>query len=122
MLERIERVLDVNSIEYESGGNTIYIKLGTVTSKVKIRYDIATNTYHVNCNEFVLYTTSFVWFALTFFSMTNHSDNAWWSGYSIGIMFAAGIGALFQIIVTYIQLLDLRAQLREVGVYLKSGW
>ncbi|MDC5806566.1 hypothetical protein OPW36_05545 [Vibrio europaeus] len=122
MLERIERVLDVNSIEYESGGNTIYIKLGTVTSKVKIRYDIATNTYRVNCNEFVLYTTSFVWFALTFFSMTNYSDNDWWSGYFIGITFAAGMGSLFQIIVTYIQLLDLRAQLREVGVYLKSGW
>ncbi|ADV86341.1 hypothetical protein VVMO6_01319 [Vibrio vulnificus MO6-24/O] len=36
-------------------------------------------------------------------------------------MFAAAVFNLFQIVLAHIQMLDLKSQFREVGVYLKPG-
>lgn len=120
MLERIEKILDLNDIAYESGETRMYIKLGRFCSKVKISYDYATNNYRVNCSELSLFLSSIVFFCMAFNTL-HQPDSDLWSGYFAGLMFAIAIGNLFFIISTHIQLLDLRAQLRQEGVYLKLG-
>ncbi len=120
MLERIEKVLDLNGIVYESGETRMYIKLGGLCSQVKVHYDYATNTYKVSCGELRLFISSIVFFCLAFNSLYQR-DAQWWMGYSAGLMFAIAIGNLFAAISTNIQLLDLRAQLRQEGVFLKHG-
>ncbi|EOV4650947.1 hypothetical protein ACONRW_004528 [Vibrio parahaemolyticus] len=120
MLERIEKVLDLNGIVYESGKSRMYIKLGGLCSQIKVHYDYATNTYKVSCGELRLFISSIVFFCLAFNSLYQ-PDAQWWMGYSAGLMFAVAIGNLFAAISTNIQLLDLRAQLRQEGVFLKHG-
>ncbi|MGR5069414.1 MULTISPECIES: hypothetical protein [Vibrio] len=120
MLERIEKVLDLNDIAYESGETRMYIKLGGLCSQIKIHYDYATNTYKVSCGELRLFISSIVFFCLAFNNL-HQPDMQLWVGYGSGLMFATAIGNLFSIISTNIQLLDLRAQLRQEGVFLKYG-
>ncbi|MBY7860060.1 hypothetical protein KW419_17660 [Vibrio fluvialis] len=120
MLERIERVLDLNDIAYESGETRMYIKLGGLCSQVKVHYDYATNTYKVNCGELRSFISSIVFFCMAFNSLYQ-PDTQWWMGYGAGLMFAIAIGNLFSVISSNIQLLDLRAQLRQEGIFLKHG-
>ncbi len=120
MIKRIEKVLDLNDIVYESGETKMYIKLGGLFSKVKISYDYATNNYKVNCSEMSLFLSSMTFFCLAFNTLHQPSSGLW-SGYIAGLMFAVAIGNLFTIISTYIQMLDLRSQLRQEGIYLKLG-
>lgn len=42
-----------------------------------------------------------------------------WAGYAAGLMLGLAFGNLLSVISANIQLLDLRAQLREEGVFLK---
>lgn len=120
MLERIEKILDLNNIVYESDETKMYIKLGGLCSKIKIRYDYATNNYKVNCSEIGLFLSSIILFCLAFNTLYQPTLELW-SGYLAGLIFALAIGNLFFIVLTHIQLLDLRAQLREEGIYLKIG-
>ncbi|EIA1497044.1 MULTISPECIES: hypothetical protein [Vibrio] len=120
MLERIEKVLNLNDIAYESGETRMYIKFGGLCSQVKIHYDYATNTYKVSCGELRQLISSIVFFCMAF-NMLNLPDPQFWTGYGAGLMFAIAIGNLFSVISANIQLLDLRAQLREEGIFLKHG-
>ncbi|ASI90812.1 hypothetical protein [Vibrio mediterranei] len=118
MLERIEKVLELNDISYESGKTRMYIKLGGLSSQVKISYDYATNTYKVNCGELRHYLISLFFFcqAVNMFYQPNLEV---WAGYAAGLMLGIAFGNLLSVISANIQLLDLRAQLREEGVFLK---
>ncbi len=120
MLERIEKILDLNDIAYESGESTMYVKLGGLSSKVKIRYDYADNTYKLSCGELRMFISSIIFFCLAFNTLIQ-ANLGLWNGYAAGLMFAVAIGNLFSVIITNIQMLDLRAQLRQEGVYLKPG-
>ncbi|EMC0407039.1 hypothetical protein VBP81_001025 [Vibrio fluvialis] len=120
MLERIEKILDLNDIAYESGESTMYVKLGGLSSKVKIRYDYADNTYKLSCGELRMFISSIIFFCLAFNTLIQ-ANLGLWNGYAAGLMFAVAIGNLFSVIVTNIQMLDLRAQLRQEGVYMKPG-
>ncbi|ROV60331.1 hypothetical protein EGH82_09860 [Vibrio ponticus] len=120
MLDRIKKVLDLNNIAYESGESRMYIKLGGLSSKVKVTYDYATNTYKFSCGELLLSIQSMGLFCLAFNGL-NELDSAMWPGYASGLMFALAIGNLFTLISTKIQMLDIRAQLRQEGIYLKYG-
>ncbi|EHZ7344922.1 TPA: hypothetical protein ACGUW9_004461 [Vibrio vulnificus] len=120
MLERIEKILVLNDIAYESGESTMYVKLGGLSSKVKIRYDYADNTYKLSCGELRMFISSIIFFCLAFNTLIQ-GNLGLWNGYAAGLMFAVAIGNLFSVIVTNIQMLDLRAQLRQEGVHLKPG-
>ena len=121
MLERVEEVIFRNDLDYENGGNVLSLKLGRTGGKVKIKYDYATNSYFYNCNEYMLGFSSLMFFVLSFNTMYQPVQQVW-SGYMAGLMFAAAIFNLFQIVLAHIQMLDLKAQLRDVGVYLKAGF
>tara|TARA_Y100001956_G_scaffold66375_2_gene67887 strand:- start:432 stop:797 length:366 start_codon:yes stop_codon:yes gene_type:complete len=120
MLERIEKVLDLNDIAYESSKSTMYVKLGGLSSRVKIKYDYATNAYKFSCGELRMFVSSIIFFCMAFNTLYQ-ANLGIWNGYAAGLMFAVAIGNLFSVISTNIQMLDLRAQLREKGVYLKLG-
>ncbi|WP_025523815.1 hypothetical protein [Vibrio parahaemolyticus] len=120
MLERIEKVLDLNGIAYKSSESAIYIKLGGLSSRAQIKYDYANNTYKFSCGELRMFISSVIFFCLAF-NMLSQGAFGLWNGYAAGLMFAVAIGNLFSVILTNVQMLDLRAQLRQEGVYLKSG-
>ncbi|MCS0174272.1 hypothetical protein [Vibrio alginolyticus] len=120
MLERIEKVLDLNDIAYESSESTMYIKLGGLSSRAQIKYDYANNTYKFSCGKIRMFVSSVIFFCLAF-NMLSQGALGLWNGYAAGLMFAVAIGNLFSVISTNVQMLDLRAQLRQEGVYLKSG-
>lgn len=120
MLERIEKVLDINDINYDSAESTIYIKFGGLSSRVKIMYDYASNTYKFSCGEMRMFISSIIFFCMAF-NTISQTNLGLWNGYAAGLMFAVAIGNLFSVISTNIQMLDLRAQLRREGVFLKSG-
>ena len=120
MLARIEKVLDLNDIAYKSGESTVYIKLGGLSSRVKIMYDYTNNTYKFSCGELRMFISSIIFFCLAFNTLSQ-ANLGLWNGYAAGLMFAVAIGNLFSVISTNIQMLDLRAQFRQEGVYLKSG-
>ncbi len=120
MLERIEKVLDLNDIAYESSESTMYIKLGGLSSRVKNKYDYANNSYKVSCGELRMFISSLIFFCLAF-NMLSQGALGLWNGYAAGLMFAVAIGNLFSVVSTNVQMLDLRAQFRQEGVYLKSG-
>ncbi|TOF04449.1 hypothetical protein CGJ29_24115 [Vibrio parahaemolyticus] len=120
MLERIEKVLDLNDIAYKSSESAMYIKLGGLSSKVQIKYDYANNTYKFSCGELRMFISSVIFFCLAF-NMLSQGVLGLWNGYAAGLMFAVAIGNLFSVMSTNVQMLDLRVQLRQEGVYLKSG-
>ncbi|MEF1310484.1 hypothetical protein QTO01_10290 [Vibrio mytili] len=120
MLERIEKILALNDIAYESSESTMYVKLGGLSSRVKIKYDYADNSYKFSCGELRMFISSIIFFCMAFNTLSQVNLGLW-NGYAAGLMFAIAIGNLFSVIATNIQMLDLRAQLRQEGVYLKSG-
>jgi len=120
VLERVKQILDTNDLNYESTETSIQLKLGRAGGKVKIKYDYKSNSYIYNCNEYLLGLSSLIFFAMSFNTMYQ-PDQQTWSGYFAGIMFAAAVFNLFQIVLAHVQLLDLKAQLREVGIYLKPS-
>lgn len=97
-----------------------YIKFGGLSSRVKIMYDYESNTYKFSCCEMRMFISSIIFFCLAF-NTISQANLGLWHGYAAGLMFAVAIGNLFSVISTNIQMLDLRAQLRQEGVYLKSG-
>lgn len=121
MLERVEDVIAKNDIDYEIVGSVINLKLGRAGGKVTIKYDYATNSYRYNCNEYMLGLSSLIFFVMSFNTMY-HPEQQTWSGYVAGMMFSVAIFNLVNIVLAHIQILDLKAQLREVGVYLKSAF
>ncbi|ANQ23141.1 hypothetical protein BA893_09685 [Vibrio natriegens] len=120
MLERIEKILDLNDIAYESSESAMYIKLGGLSSRAQIKYDYANNTYKFSCGERRMFVSSVIFFCLAF-NMLYQGNLGLWNGYAAGLMFSVAIGNLFSVISTNVQMLDLRAQFRQEGVYLKSG-
>ncbi|WP_347369098.1 hypothetical protein [Vibrio vulnificus] len=120
MLEKVEQVLDRNDLSYKTVGNSLHLKLARAGGKVTIKYDYSTNLYLYSCNEYLLSFSSLIFFVLSFNTLYQ-PDKQMWSGYVAGCMFAAAVFNLFQIVLTHIQMLDLKSQFREVGVYLKPG-
>ncbi|MCZ4310386.1 hypothetical protein [Vibrio atlanticus] len=120
MLEKVERVVLINGLEYEVSGNVLNLNLGRAGGKVKIKYDYATNSYVYNCNEYAIGFSSLIFFVLSFNTLYQVDHQAW-SGYVAGLMFAGAIFNLIQLVLSHVQMLDIKAQLREVGIYLKSG-
>ncbi|WP_309304018.1 hypothetical protein [Vibrio owensii] len=120
MLEKVKQILDKNDLSYKAVGNSLHLKLPRAGGKVTIKYDYSTNSYLYSCNEYLLSFSSLIFFALSFNTLYQ-PDKQMWSGYAAGCMFAVAVFNLLQIVLAHIQMLDLKSQFREVGVYLKSG-
>ncbi|OEF23214.1 hypothetical protein [Vibrio rumoiensis] len=122
MLDKVKGIVEKNDLEHELFGNLLTIKYGRIGARVKIKYDYASNSYVCNCGEYGLVFSSLIFFALGFHTM--HQTNlswVWGSGYVAGLMFGGAILNLFIIVLAHMQILDLKVQLREIGVYLKNG-
>ncbi|MFA0014090.1 hypothetical protein AB4391_12145 [Vibrio lentus] len=120
MLEKVQDIASINGLEYEVSGNVLNLKLGRAAGKVKIKYDYVTRSYVYNCNEYAAGFSSLIFFALSFNTLYQ-VDQQVWSGYVAGLMFAVAVFNLIQLVLSHVQMLDIKAQLREVGIYLKSA-
>ncbi|WP_394242222.1 hypothetical protein [Vibrio astriarenae] len=116
ILTRIEQVLELNSLSYEAGINVIYIKLGGGASEVKIQYQQFDNTFRVSHGFWS--QVMVVIFTIGSFMVVSHAIPDWNYAWLIMLLAVNILSALVMQIITEIRLLDLRAQLREVGVYL----
>ncbi|MGR5413215.1 hypothetical protein ACPV5T_10495 [Vibrio astriarenae] len=116
ILKRIEQVLELNSLAYEIGGNVIYCKLGGGANEIKIRYQASDNTFRLNYgfwNQVVVFFCT-----ATAFMTLNLILPDWNSHWLVLLLMITGINTLVVLVITEIRLLDLKIQLREVGVYL----
>ena len=120
MLEKVESVMEMNGLEYARSTYSLTVKFGYRIGRVKIRYDPATNTYLYNCGEKWIWMTCFIVFGFSFNMMLNPSDYIL-TGYLAGMMFASAMLSFFQQVLLHIQMLDIKAQLRAEGIYLKFG-
>ncbi|QIA65091.1 hypothetical protein GT360_16140 [Vibrio astriarenae] len=116
ILKRIEQVLDLNSLSYEAGINVIYIKLGGGANNVKIQYQHSDNTFRTSHGFWNQVMVSL--FTISAFMIISHAIPGWNYSWLILILAVNFLSAMVIQIITEIRLLDLRAQLREVGIYL----
>ncbi|MBW3695031.1 hypothetical protein EK599_04970 [Vibrio sp. T187] len=120
MLERIENVLSVNELEYKASGNIVDITLGGCAAKITITYDQYTNSYQCNTREKLLSFHTTLFFLLGMQSLWYANGALWDLIMPMSFFFTSAFSAL-SLIITQIKMLDLKAQLREVGVYLVNN-
>lgn len=117
MLERIEQVLILNELSYTSSTNIVDIKLGGLASNITIHYNQSTNSYECNSRETFSAFNALFFFMLTIHFLWNIDNEPSNLLVASGFFFCSASHAL-SLIITQIKLLDLKAQLREVGIYL----
>ncbi|MCF7362063.1 MULTISPECIES: hypothetical protein [Vibrio] len=120
MLEKVESVMEMNGLEYARSTYSLTAKFSYGIGSVKIRYDPATNTYLYSGCEKVIWVGCFILFCVSFNMMLHPSDYIL-AGYLAGMMFASAMLSFFQQVLLHIQMLDIKAQLRGEGIYLKLG-
>ncbi|WP_070971145.1 hypothetical protein [Vibrio sonorensis] len=121
MLERVEQIAQANDLKYKTAGNAMTIKWGgAIGGRVKIKYRSDTNSYLYSCGEIGAVLSGLVFFTLAFNTLYQPSESIW-TGYLAGLFFFIAVQSLLDLVLSHIQLLDLKPQLRAVGINLKSG-
>ncbi len=120
MFEKILQVLSLNGIKYEKGHERVVFKLDCLSARITIRYHYETQSYQYDFGEFRMYLSSLLMFMVAFFSF-NEPNQHEMKSFVFFCLVTVGVGYLILIFKTYIQLLDLKSQLREVGVYLNAN-
>ncbi len=119
MFEKILQVLSLNGVEYEKGHERVVFKLGRLSASITIWYNYATQSYQYSFGERRMYLSSLLMFILAFFSF-NEPNQHDMKEFVFASLVTIGVGNLILIFKTYIQLLDLKSQLREVDIYLRA--
>ena len=116
MLQRIEDILDLNGLVYSSSGHSISIKLGGIASQVKITYVPEVNKYMLSSSEGLYMISTFLLLLSVSFILLSTVNIM--GTIAIGFMAVGIIMNLFTAVITQVKLLDIKAQLRDEGIYL----
>ncbi|MEJ2763717.1 hypothetical protein VV869_07005 [Photobacterium sp. MCCC 1A19761] len=116
MLQDIEDTLRNNRLKYDRSDNTIRFKFSSLSTKINIDWNEASNSCTLNCGETKLALSSFLVFFSAFLILPSSYGIL---GYmSAGLLISGGVINLCTLVLTQIKLLDLKAQLRANGIYL----
>ncbi|MDN3682039.1 hypothetical protein QWZ04_17160 [Vibrio tapetis subsp. quintayensis] len=117
MLDRVRDILELNDIPFDGQKDVVYCKFHRAGTKVRISYESRSNSYKIAANEFIQAINAAASYAFAFAAPYIFIGINWsWVISALSIF--AGTVAITQLILTQIQVLDLKQQLRQSGIYL----